>query len=79
MLRGTVALKNAPAVIIDVNGVGYKVFVPNSLLTTHAVGDLVTVYTHTYVRDDALELYGFSTGEDLKLFEMLISVSGELS
>ncbi len=76
MLRGTVALKNAPAVIIDVNGVGYKVFVPNSLLTTHAVGDLVTVYTHTYVRDDALELYGFSTGEDLKLFEMLISVSG---
>ncbi len=76
MLRGTVALKNAPSLIIDVSGVGYKVFVPNSVLTNSALGDAVTVYTYTYVRDDALELYGFSSGEDLKLFEMLISVSG---
>lgn len=76
MLRGTVALKNAPSLIIDVAGVGYKVFVPNSVLTNSTLGDELTVYTYTYVRDDALELYGFSSGEDLKLFEMLISVSG---
>jgi Holliday junction DNA helicase RuvA len=76
MLRGTVALKNAPSLIIDVAGVGYKVFVPNSVLTNSILGDEITVYTYTYVRDDALELYGFSSGEDLKLFEMLISVSG---
>lgn len=76
MLRGTIALKNAPTVIIDVSGVGYKVFVSNTLLTSHAVGDELTLFTYTHVRDDALELYGFSSGEDLKLFEMLISVSG---
>lgn len=76
MLRGIVALKNAPSLIIDVHGVGYKVFVSNSLLTKYAVGDEVTLFTYTYVRDDALELYGFTSGEDLKLFEMLISVSG---
>ncbi|CAN5151470.1 Holliday junction branch migration protein RuvA [soil metagenome] len=76
MLRGTIALKNPPSFIIDVSGVGYKVFVPNSLFTTYATGDELTVFTYTHVRDDALELYGFSTGEDLRLFEMLISVSG---
>ncbi len=76
MLRGTIALKNAPSLILDVSGVGYKVFVPHSLLTNSSVGDSLTLYIHTYVRDDALELYGFLSGEDLKLFEMLISVSG---
>jgi len=76
MLRGTVALKNAPSIILDVSGVGYKVFVPNSVLTASGVGDNLSIYTHTYVRDDALELYGFVSNEDLKLFQMLISVSG---
>lgn len=76
MLRGTITLKNAPALIIDVSGVGYKVFVSNTVLTTHSVGDQLIVFTYTHVRDDALELYGFLSGEDLKLFEMLISVSG---
>lgn len=76
MLRGLVALKNAPALILDVQGVGYKVLVSNNLFSRHAVGDEVTLFTYTHVREDALELYGFSTGEDLKLFEMLISVSG---
>jgi len=76
MLHGTVVLKNAPAIIIDVHGVGYKVLVDNSLFTSHALGDDIQVFTHTYVRDDALDLYGFASAEDLRLFEMLISVSG---
>jgi Holliday junction DNA helicase RuvA len=76
MLRGTVALKNAPSLILDVSGVGYKVFVANNVMATLGTGDELTIYTHTYVRDDALDLYGFVSYEDLKLFEMLISVSG---
>jgi len=76
MLRGTIALKNAPALIIDVSGVGYKVLVSNNLLTKFSVGDEATLFIYTHVREDLLELYGFSSGEDLKLFEMLISVSG---
>lgn len=76
MLHGTVVLKNAPALIVDVHGVGYKVLVSNSLFSSHAIGDDVQIFTHTYVRDDALDLYGFSSPEDLRLFEMLISVSG---
>lgn len=76
MLQGTVVFKNAPSIIVDVNGVGYKVLVANSLFTDHAIGDKIQVFIHTYVRDDALDLYGFSGPEDLRLFEMLISVSG---
>lgn len=76
LLRGSVILKHPAFLIIDVKGVGYKVYVANGLLSTIAQGDQVTLFIHTYVRDDALELYGFLTEEDLRIFELLISVSG---
>jgi len=62
--------------VIDVNGVGYKVFV-----TTHTFGKIAgkpsaDFYTHTYVREDTLALYGFLELEELEMFELLISISG---
>ncbi|GIW62138.1 MAG: Holliday junction branch migration protein RuvA [Patescibacteria group bacterium] len=76
MLQGVITLKDSPIMVIDVHGVGYNVFVSHALFAAHQVGETVKLYTHTYIRDDALELYGFSSPEDLKLFQMLINVSG---
>lgn len=76
MLSGSVAYRNDPYIILNVHGVGYKVLVNNTLLSKAAVGTELTVYTYTHVREDLLELYGFSEPQDLRLFELLIGVSG---
>lgn len=62
--------------VVNVGGIGYKVFV-----TTHTFGiiagqEAVELYTHTYVREDTLALYGFLQIEELEMFELLISISG---
>lgn len=76
MLEGQVALKINPHLIINVSGVGYKVLVPSPLFASSVLDSKLRVFTYTHVREDALELFGFSSVEDLKLFEYLISVSG---
>lgn len=77
MLRGVVALRDVQFVIVDVKGVGYKVLLSSKALSQiQAVGDSIVLYTHTHVREDVLELYGFFALEELKLFELLIGVSG---
>ena len=76
-LKGVIEYREDPFLIVDVNGVGYKVLVPNSVLTKiSGVGDAIKLYTHTHVREDLLELYGFTEPADLKVFSLLISVSG---
>src|SRR6185295_1762397 len=61
--------------LIDVAGVGYAVRVPFYTLTT-VPGTLVSLFIHTAVREDAIDLYGFATGEELSFFRQLTSVSG---
>lgn len=73
-LNGIIDYQEASSIIIDVNGVGYKVLVPVSMPLS--LGDKVKLFIHTHVREDLLELYGFKEVQDLKLFEYLISVSG---
>jgi Holliday junction DNA helicase RuvA len=71
LIRGEVVARGADHLVVDVRGVGYKVFVPR-----HPTGDVVALHTHHVVREDAQQLYGFETREELALFEMLIGVSG---
>ena len=76
-IRGRILEKHPNRVIVDVNGVGYDVFVP--LSTFYVLGDAgteMTLRTHTHVREDALALYGFATLVEQELFERLIGVSG---
>ena len=76
-LRGTILEKHPNRIVIDVNGVGYDVFVP--LSTFYGLGDAgsnIIVRIHTHVREDALLLYGFATLLEQELFERLIGVSG---
>jgi len=57
-------------------GVGYRLFVPTSLLAKASEGDHVSLWTHLAVREHAHDLYGFETKEELRWFELLLSVSG---
>jgi len=76
-LAGTLLEKHVPRLIVDVGGVGYDVQVP--LSTFYAVGEpgaRVELRIHTHVREDALQLFGFSTALELTLFERLLGVNG---
>jgi len=70
-VSGEIVARGADHIVVDVRGVGYKVFVPR-----HPTGDTVSLHTHHVVRDDAQQLFGFDTREELALFELLITVPG---
>ena len=79
-LRGRLFEKHPNRIVVDVNGVGYDVFVPLStfygLPEINVPGVEVALRIHTHVREDALVLYGFATALEQELFERLIGVSG---
>ena len=76
-IKGTLAIKANDYVVIDVNGVGYKIFMSGTAIDKLGETDeTVKVYTHYYVREDNISLYGFITNEELRMFELLLSVSG---
>src|SRR5205807_5766467 len=76
-LSGTVRRAAPDYVVLDVGGVGYMVSVAaGTRQTVPAPGGALELHIHTHVREDQLALYGFSTAEELELFEMLIGVDG---
>ena len=75
-LRGSVVQLSAEYCLLDVGGVGYRVFIPSSTRTRLKTGEESMLYTHLSVREDALTLYGFESQEEYQAFQMLISVSG---
>ena len=76
-VSGILEMKLNGYIVIDVGGVGYKVFMSEaSIDALGELGDKVKVYTHHHVREDDISLYGFLTMEELNMFELLISVSG---
>jgi len=76
LVRGTLAYKSTDHVIIDVGGVGYRLFIPLSTFYSLPETGEASLYTHTHVREDALLLYGFLTLEEKDLFGVLIGISG---
>ncbi|MGN1270915.1 MAG: Holliday junction branch migration protein RuvA [Clostridia bacterium] len=76
-IKGNLEQKSNNYVVIDVGGVGYKIFMAtNSIEKLGEIGEIVKVYTHYYVREDNISLYGFNTNEELRMFELLLQVSG---
>lgn len=75
-LTGIVARKDLGFAVIDVNGVGYKVHMTGETLAGLADGETASVMTHLIVREDCLDLYGFTDASELKTFELLLCVSG---
>ena len=75
-LSGEVVARNDPYIVLNVNGVGYKVLAPKSVLAKATLNGKLKLFIYTHVREDAISLFGFLDSLDLKLFENLISVSG---
>lgn len=76
-LEGTVKFKSSTFIIIMTSGgVGYKVHTPLDLITAAIVDKPIILFTYTHVRDDILDLYGFTSLENLALFELFLTVSG---
>jgi Holliday junction DNA helicase RuvA len=75
-LRGEITQIEDTAVIIDVGGVGMRVFVPAPLRDKLKTGEVVLLNTHLVVREDALTLYGFESAADRQLFLLLLGVDG---
>ena len=76
-LRGTLAAKHPPQLLLDVNGVGYELEAPMpTFYDLPAVGEAVTLFTHIVVREDAHLLYGFSRASARALFRSLLKVNG---
>jgi len=76
-VSGILEMKLNGYVVIDVGGVGYKVFMSEAAIDSLGeLGEKVKVFTHHHVREDDISLYGFLTMEELNMFELLLSVSG---
>jgi Holliday junction DNA helicase RuvA len=76
-LRGKLARKEPARVVVDVNGVGYEVFIPLTTFTALPdAGSEVSIDVHTHVREDVIALYGFSTRRERSIFEKLMTISG---
>ena len=76
-IKGTLEMKMTGYIVIDVGGLGYKVYISaTGMEKLGNIGDKVKVYTYYRVREDDISIFGFNTLEELRMFELLISVSG---
>lgn len=76
-IKGTLEMKMTEYVVIDVGGLGYKVFMSGTAIDKLGeIGKQVKVYTYYRVREDDISIFGFNTNEELRMFELLLSVSG---
>ncbi len=75
-LKGKIFYKGSGFVVILVSDIGYKVFVNEKFFSKLESDQETEIYTHQYVREDSLDLYGFQSQEQLNLFELLLSISG---
>jgi holliday junction DNA helicase RuvA len=76
-IEGKIEYNTDKYVVVDVNGVGYKVYISSAVFKNlPEAGNKVKLFTHLYVREDIMDLYGFLDKKDLEFFELLISISG---
>ena len=76
-ITGVLIEKQAPELLIDVNGIGYEILAPmTAIYDLPPLGSTVTLHTHFVVREDAQQLFGFADKQQRKLFRALIKVSG---
>ena len=76
-IKGELVEMTEEAVVVENHGIGYNIRIPQSLLDSLlGIGQKVKIYTYTYVREDAMLLYGFLTRDDLHIFRLLIGVGG---
>ena len=76
-IKGTLVQKSDNYIVVDANGVGYMIYTSlNGMQNAGEVGKKITIYTYLHVREDVMDLFGFTTIEEKNMFMQLISVSG---
>ena len=76
-IKGSLEMKNKNYIVIDVGGLGYKIFMSeNAINSLGEIGEIIKVHTYYRVREDDISIFGFKTQEELRMFEVLLSVSG---
>ena len=76
-IKGTLEIKTTEYVVVETSGIGYKIFMSETAIDKLGeIGSVVKIYTYLRVREDDMSLYGFNTNEELRMFELLLSVSG---
>ena len=76
-IKGSLEMKFKNYIVIDVGGLGYKIFMPeNDINSVGEIGEIIKVFTYYRVREDDVSIFGFKTQEQLRTFELLLSVSG---
>ena len=76
-LKGVFESRTLDYIVVDVNEIGYKIFMSeNSMKRIGELGSIIKVHTYVKVREDDISIYGFASNEELRMFELLVSVSG---
>ena len=76
-IKGTLEEKSTDSIVVETAGIGYKIYVSEHTMAKFGeIGEKVKIYTHYHVREDNISLYGFMSNEELKMFELLLQVSG---
>lgn len=76
-IKGSLEIKTTEYVVVETSGIGYKIFMSETAIDKLGeIGSIVKIYTYLKVREDDMSLYGFNTNEELRMFELLLSVSG---
>lgn len=76
-IKGTLEEKTTDSIVVETAGIGYKIYVSeHTMEKLGELGEKIKIYTHYHVREDNISLYGFSSNEELKMFELLLQVSG---
>ena len=76
-IKGTLEEKSIDSIVVETTGIGYKIYVSeHTMAKLGEIGEKVKIYTHYHVREDNISLYGFMSNEELKMFELLLQVSG---
>jgi holliday junction DNA helicase RuvA len=75
-IKGKILNKRKNYLIVDVRDIGYQIYVNPTLFAEVMTGQPIELYLHQYIKEDALDLYGFKSLEELEMFELLISISG---
>lgn len=76
-IKGSLEVKTKGYIVIEANGIGYKIFMSETAIEKLGeIGETVKVHTYLKVKEDEMSLYGFNSNEELRMFELLLSVSG---
>lgn len=76
-VKGILEEADDQCIIVDNHGIGYRIFVPGSVFSgAIPIGQEVKIYTYLNVKEDAMQLYGFATRDDLRVFKLLLGVNG---